>query len=517
MEIGTQIGDYRILSRIGAGAYGEVYRAEHVITRRVDAIKLLTKGRPAAEEEEQRFLREIQVQASLHHPNIADVHHAFWTPYGLALVMELIDGESLRVVLERGRVPIAQGVSYVLGTLAGLAYAHSQGVVHRDIKPDNILVTGPASQYPGAVKLTDFGLARSASSPRLTQTGDFAGSPCYMSPEQALGNVPVDARSDIYSTGVVLYELVTGRPPFTGASGFEVMLAHQDAVPAPPMELEPSIGPALNHAILRALEKDPARRFQSAQEFYAAIEEGIRQAPVAAAPLAEPWMTIPALANTARRRRRRLVVPACMIAASFLLGGAMAFFPARHRGKSTVQAASAQPVAIPQPAAPIPPAPAQPLPAEQPVESAAPPEPASEPALPKPVVQAKKTAPPRPVRTTPMSPPAPALRVTPAMSVGPASVAESIKNPAERRELRVAGEAPPPPRLAQPAPAPEIAPVVALPTAPADPGAEGPVKRRNPVVRAIGKIFGKRRDKGEPDPPAATDPAVNKPAPTKQQ
>src|SRR5439155_26117722 len=177
---GDQLGDYRIVSRLGAGAYGEVFEAEHVITRRRDAIKVLADSRLRIPEEEQRFLREIRVQASLHHPNIAAVYHAFWTPHGLALVMELAPGDPLSAVLSRGRIPLEKGVRLVLETLAGLAYAHGQGVVHRDIKPENIIVAPD-----GSVKLTDFGLARSVASPRITQTGAAAGSPCYMSPEQA--------------------------------------------------------------------------------------------------------------------------------------------------------------------------------------------------------------------------------------------------------------------------------------------------------------------------------------------
>src|SRR5579872_2975888 len=253
METGTQLGEYRILSRLGAGAYGQVYEAEHLITRRIDAIKLLSRREGAVPEEEQRFLREIQVQASLQHPNLAAAHHAFWTSDGLALVMERVYGEPLCAILERGRVPLEQGVSYVLGMLSGLAHAHLHGVVHRDIKPANILVTAD-----GSVKLTDFGLAQFLNSPRLTQLGEFAGSPCYMSPEQALGMAVVDGRSDIYSTGVVLYEIVTGRLPFQETNGYALMMAHTSRAPIPPIEIEPSIDGRLSDAILRALAKDPA-------------------------------------------------------------------------------------------------------------------------------------------------------------------------------------------------------------------------------------------------------------------
>lgn len=292
LEVGTQLGEYRILSRIGSGAYGDVFEAEHEITRRRDAVKVLVDGHLHIAQDEQRFLREIQVQASLHHPNIAAVYNAFPTPHGLALVMELVRGEPLSAVLARGRVPLQQGIGFVLGMLDGLSYAHTQGVVHRDIKPENIIVTPD-----GSVKLTDFGLARSLSSPRLTQSGAFAGSPCYMSPEQGLGIGVIDSRSDIYSAGVVLYEIVTGRPPFTGETAFAVMSAHQSSAPQPPVELDPTIGTELNQVILTSLEKDLGKRFQTARAFHTALKH-------LAAPAAPP----PEIAPAVHRLPQRLLL-----------------------------------------------------------------------------------------------------------------------------------------------------------------------------------------------------------------
>src|SRR5262249_3259916 len=157
-------------------------------------IKILSNARPHTDEEEQRFLQEIRVQASLHHPNIAAVYNAFSTPYGLALVMELVHGEPLSAILARAPIPLDRGVALLLELLTALSHAHATGVVHRDTNPENIIVTPD-----GSVKLTDFGLARSADGPRLSQSGAFAGSPCYLAPEQARGNRPADARSDTYS------------------------------------------------------------------------------------------------------------------------------------------------------------------------------------------------------------------------------------------------------------------------------------------------------------------------------
>ena len=266
LDVGTQIGDYRILSRIGKGTYGIVFEAEHVITKRVDALKVMLDTAGLAEDEE-RFLREIQVQAKLQHPNIAAVYQAFRAPCGLVLAMERVAGESLRTVLDRGRVPLATGLRYILDTLAGLDFAGQAGVSHRDIKPENIMITPD-----GGVKITDFGLAHVANCARLTGSGESLGTPWYIAPEQVDGKGQVDARTDIYSTGVVLYEVATGRLPFPGTNGFSVMRAHLEKEPTPPVQLAPEIGARLSAVILRAMEKAPSRRFPSAAAFRSAIE-----------------------------------------------------------------------------------------------------------------------------------------------------------------------------------------------------------------------------------------------------
>jgi len=266
-EPGSQIGDYRILARLGSGAYGIVFEAEHVITRRIDALKLMLDS-AGPEEDQQRFLREIQVQAGLQHPNIAAVYHAFRTAAGLVLVMERVPGESLRAVLDRGRLPFAEGRHYVLQMLAGLDYAERAGVIHRDIKPENILITPD-----GTVKLTDFGLAHVIDRARITSSNQSLGTPMYIAPEQVDGSGEVDARSDVYSTGVVLYEIATGQVPFPRKNGYAVMRAHVETPPAAPTTLDPAIGERLNEIILKAMEKDPARRFQSSAAFRDALGE----------------------------------------------------------------------------------------------------------------------------------------------------------------------------------------------------------------------------------------------------
>ena len=265
LQAGATIGDYKILGIIGSGGVGRVYRVEHGVTRRIEAMKVL-QGDAHEPHEAERFLREIQVHASLNHPNIASVHTAFTAGDDLVLVLELVDGESLEQVLARGRIPWKEAVGYAGQALAALAHAHSRGVTHRDIKPANMLLTPE-----GVLKLTDFGLARTPRDRRLTQSGLLLGSAHYMAPEQAKNSAGVSERSDLYSLGVVLYEMVTGRKPFEGESLFEILSAHAAEAPQPPIEREPSVPQTLSDAILRALEKKPEDRFESAEHFRMAL------------------------------------------------------------------------------------------------------------------------------------------------------------------------------------------------------------------------------------------------------
>jgi serine/threonine-protein kinase len=265
MQPGQIIGDYEVLDRLGSGGIGDVYRVRHVISHRVEALKLLRADRTGGELPD-RFLREIRVLAMLSHPSIARLLTAFKVGDQIAMVMECIEGEDLQTKLRaRWEGRAAEGTEYIRQVLSALQYAHARDIVHRDIKPSNIMITPE-----GQAKLLDFGIAFKASDKTLTKPGSMVGSLFYMCPEQVRGE-QVDARSDLYSLGVTLYEIVTGRRPFEGSTEFEVMAAHLQEAPKWPGDIDPEIPAALSHALMKALAKDPAQRFQSAAEFLEAL------------------------------------------------------------------------------------------------------------------------------------------------------------------------------------------------------------------------------------------------------
>jgi len=454
LAVGEIVGDYRITGVIGGGGSGEVYRVEHTITRRVEALKALASGRHHPIDEEQRFLREIQVQASLQHPNIASVHNAFFTRDGLALIMELVEGEALDAILERGRIPLAAAVAYALQVLAALRYAHAHGVLHRDVKPGNIIVT-----RNGVVKLTDFGLARAARSARLTQSGELAGSPYYMSPEQ-IGDSPLDARTDLYSLGVVLYEMACGQRPFTGESSFAVMQAHVERKPVPPVEVDPTIGPALDCAILTALAKDPADRFQSAEKFEQALVAARETLHLPRSAVGRRrWTRLPGVpvSRTVRTAALIAVGVGALIAAAMVSTGRHQSPERPDRPPVAVEPRAAPALAVPPAAEPQLAAPAAPLEA---VADAAPaPEPAPRPAArkraprPRDVVilgaaTYKPEAPPAVEGGAPLNPPvvdsapAPGPPETAVVSAGPAATVTTAPAQKKRgnRMLRTLGK-----------------------------------------------------------------------------
>jgi len=289
-ETGKRIGDYEILGVLGAGGMGQVFKVRNVISDRIEAMKILLPDLAGRQDLADRFLREIKVLAALNHPNIAALRTALTLGNQLVMVMEYVEGTSLAARLERGPIAPAEAVNYVDQVLAALSYAHQRQVIHRDIKPANIMLTPE-----NVVKLMDFGIARTGTDRTLTATGTTLGSMYYMSPEQVKGGI-TDARSDLYSLGVTLYELVTGQRPFKADSDYSLMAAQVQQPPRPPIELRADLPAALNEIILLAMAKEPSQRFQSADAFRKALSSvrgefqrggaAVAATPTATAPIA---------------------------------------------------------------------------------------------------------------------------------------------------------------------------------------------------------------------------------------
>jgi eukaryotic-like serine/threonine-protein kinase len=260
-NLGDQVGDYEVIGTLGAGGIGQVYQVRHAISQRVEAMKVLLATQTGGEEVSERFLREIRVLASLDHPNIAALHTAFRHSGEMIMIMEFVEGMTLRAKLNTGSIVMAQSLDYIRQVLSGLAFAHAKGIVHRDIKPSNIMVTGKDH-----IKLLDFGLAFQGLGSDITRTGLILGSLHYMSPEQVMGE-RVDGRSDVYSVGVTLYQLLTGRAPIDGSSEFAIASGHMKDAPKDPAAINPNIPPHLSDIVLKALEKAPDDRFQTADQF----------------------------------------------------------------------------------------------------------------------------------------------------------------------------------------------------------------------------------------------------------
>jgi serine/threonine protein kinase len=263
--VGSRKGDYEILALLGVGGMGQVYKVRNVLSDRVEAMKVLLPNLADQKMLADRFIREIKVLANLHHRNIAELRTALTIDNQLVMIMEFVEGTTLAARVQEGGIPYGQALGYIQQVLAALSYAHSQKIIHRDIKPSNMMLT-PS----GVVKLMDFGIARQDGDVALTMTNSTVGSIAYMSPEQVKGE-PADARSDLYSVGVSLYELVTGQRPFQGDTGFSIMRAHLETMPKPPIEVRPDLPVAISDLILMAVAKDPAKRFQSADAFSRAI------------------------------------------------------------------------------------------------------------------------------------------------------------------------------------------------------------------------------------------------------
>jgi serine/threonine-protein kinase len=260
-------GRYRVLNRLGSGGMADVYCAEDTQLGRRVALKLLYRRFAEDEEFVERFRREASSAAGLQHPNIVGVFDRGEWDGTYYIAMEFLGGDTVKqLVREHGALSPDLATDITIQVLRAARFAHKRGVVHRDFKPHNVIL-----EEDGRAKVTDFGIARAGASD-MTETGSIMGTAQYLSPEQAQGQ-PVSPRSDLYSIGVMLYELLTGRVPFEAESPVTIALKHVSERPIPPAELNPQVPPALEAVVMRALEKEPARRFADAEEFIAALED----------------------------------------------------------------------------------------------------------------------------------------------------------------------------------------------------------------------------------------------------
>jgi serine/threonine protein kinase len=263
-------GRYEVTAELGRGGMGIVYRAVQKSLDRVVAIKMLSRELAGDQEFRQRFQQEAQAIARLQHENIITVHDIEQDRGTFFIIMEHVEGVAMQELLRReGAMAPERACALAAQVARALGYAHDKGIIHRDIKPDNIMVVDQ-----NKAMVMDFGIARVADSTLKTQTGVSMGTPKYMSPEQARGQ-RVDRRSDLYSLGVVLYACVTGVLPFDGDSPFTVALKHMQDTPPPPSTKVENLPPAVEHVILRSMAKDPVERYQSGEEFALALEKAI--------------------------------------------------------------------------------------------------------------------------------------------------------------------------------------------------------------------------------------------------
>jgi serine/threonine protein kinase len=276
------LGPYRLLERLGTGAMGEVFKARHLRMNRLVALKIIHKDMIDSPKTLERFGREARAAAQLAHPNIVVVHDADQVGDVHFLAMEYIEGTDLsRLVHRAGPLPVGRACEFARQAALGLQHAFEHGVIHRDVKPGNLMVTRSGPRRSWLVKILDFGLARFESDSehrgRLTQLGHIVGTVDYIAPEQAENARTADARSDIYGLGCTLFFLLTGHPPFPGEDLVEKVTARMKEEPPSPRAVRADVPAALDRVLARMLARDPARRFQRPAEVVAALEPFARR------------------------------------------------------------------------------------------------------------------------------------------------------------------------------------------------------------------------------------------------
>ncbi len=318
-------GSYELIEMVGEGGMAVVYKARHQLTGQLVAVKMLPPELAVYPEVRARFVDEARTLARLEHPNIVHLINFSEELGRLCLVMQYAEGETLEDVLDRsGRIVGAEAVRIVLQVLSALAHAHDQGVVHRDIKPSNIIV-----RPDGTVKVTDFGIAKITRDTKLTQTGQTMGTVRYMSPEQVRGET-VDGRSDIYSLGITLYEAVVGHTPFDGETHFAIMSQHLSNEPKPPLQMGARISSEFDAVILKALEKEPADRFATAEE----MAKALRHTPEGKRTKQHSTRNLPTAESTEGSKKKRFLLGLTGSGLALLIGLGVGFWALSGRGGS---------------------------------------------------------------------------------------------------------------------------------------------------------------------------------------
>ncbi|RMG16646.1 MAG: serine/threonine-protein kinase [Planctomycetota bacterium] len=326
-SVETVFGPYDIIGEIARGGMGIVYRARQRSLKRIVALKVMKEGENASEKQIRRFKRETEAAAKLQHPNIVAVHEVGCHEGFHYFTMDLIEGDPLDAIVKRKeKLPVERVLTIVQEVAHAIHYAHGKGIIHRDLKPANVLL-----DTDGHPKVTDFGLAKQIDhKSMLTRTGAVVGTPFYMPPEQARGDVDIDQRADVYALGVILYELLTLKLPFHGETTMEVYHKILEEEPIPPRKHDSRIDKDVNTIVLKAMEKDLARRYQTAQELAEDIERYLQGDPIKARPLGP-------IGRAIKKAKKNMPVVVISTITALALSGSLGLLYWKHRERIRVE------------------------------------------------------------------------------------------------------------------------------------------------------------------------------------